>query len=328
MNEKQEITSDQSTRVDISVIIINWNSVNFLRACLASLQRQSRRPKEVIVIDNASFDGVADMLREEHPDVMFLQSRENLGFSKANNVAAKHATGSLLLFLNPDTEVPAKGIEALHDAAVEIGEFGVLGPVLLNSDGSLQLSAAQAFPTILNQVLDSEHLRRRFPRLRIWGMKPFLDETRSRAECISGACMLMTAKLFWELQGFSEKYFMYSEDVDLSFRAAKAGRHNYIIPEVRVLHHGGGSSSKRPNTFAVTTMRESRFRFFAANRSVFYAQCFKISIGASALLRLLALTFARSSARTDGARRLKLENACIKWKAVLVWALTCRVDGK
>ena len=185
---------------------------------------------EIIVIDSASFDGCAEMLRKEFPQVRFIQSQENLGFAKSNNLAFRSATGESVLFLNPDTEIVGPAINVLHSALKMLPDAGVVGGRLLNSDGTVQTSCVQAFPTILNQLLNAESLRRRFPRSRLWGMAPLFDAgTKPKlVEAISGACVMLPRLLLEKIGVFSKDYFMYSEDIDLSYKV-NAGRIQVLL---------------------------------------------------------------------------------------------------
>ena len=133
---------------DVSVIIVNWNSREFLRQCLRTVfQHAGDLQFEVIVIDNASYDGSEPMVWSEFPQVVFIQGDENVGFARANNAAATQASGRNLLFLNPDTEVSDGAIETMARFMDATPEAGAVGCRLLNTDGSLQTSCVQAFPT-------------------------------------------------------------------------------------------------------------------------------------------------------------------------------------
>src|SRR5258708_14093708 len=148
--------------MDLSVIIINWNSAEYLRGCLDCLYRQTKGIWfEVIVIDNASYDGCEKILREEFPEVGFIQSAENLGFSKANNAAYLRSKGELILFLNPDTEIIGDAVQKMAACLRDRASAGAAGTPLPKSDRSPQQSCIVAFPTIWNQVVHSPPLRPR-----------------------------------------------------------------------------------------------------------------------------------------------------------------------
>src|SRR5271165_5655937 len=142
--------------MDLSIIIVNWKSVDFLRGCLASIfSPGSSLSLEVVVVDNASYDGCEEMLSREFPQVRFIQSRENIGFARACNLGFRNSTGRVVLFLNPDTKVLGNALSSMVDGLESQSHAGAIGCKLLNGDGSLQTSCIQSFPTILNQALDN-----------------------------------------------------------------------------------------------------------------------------------------------------------------------------
>jgi hypothetical protein len=308
--------------IDVSIIIINWNSCAYLRACLASIIANTRRLRyEVIVLDAASFDGCDRMLRDEYPDVRFVQAPTNLGFAGSNNRAFLEARGECVLFLNPDTEVIGPAIEELHAALMRMKNAGLIGATLLNSDRTLQTSCIQTFPTILNQLLDAEWLRRRWPRSSLWGMAPLYEPGSTGAihevEAISGACVMTKRSTFGRVGGFSEDYFMYVEDVDLSDRIRKAGYRNYFVPAATVVHHGGNSSQQAASTFAAVMTPEAISRFLRKTRGRTYSVAYRVmmslaAIGRLALLRLAALASPGAAPRQGSLR---------KWTAIFLWSI-------
>lgn len=312
------------THPDVSIIVVNWNSRELLAQCLGTV---FTTPKdlaiEVIVIDNASYDGSEQMVRERFPAVTFIQGRQNLGFARANNVAADHATGRNLLFLNPDTEVVGTAIERMVRFLDATPDAGAVGCKLLNTDGSLQTSCVQAFPTILNQVLDSELLRRMFPRSSLWGIRAFLDEPAAPAvvEALSGACVLVRREAFLAIGHFTEDYFMYAEDIDLCFKLQKAGLSNYYLGDVCVIHHGGQSSGASPQSqFGNVLMRESIAKFLRLHRGASYAAAYRIALAFTALARLFTLNLARVLGLGLYKPTL-VDNGLRKWRSVLRWAV-------
>src|SRR5262245_139301 len=217
-----EVDSTPTPALDLSIIIVNWHSVRFLRKCLTALYSNvAGLGFEVIVVDNASYDGCAALLESDFPSARFLQSHINLGFARANNLAARVATGRVLLFLNADTEIVGSAVQDLMNWTDSLPEAGAIGPKLLNSDGSIQTTCVQAFPSILNQCLAAEYLRARFPRWEIWGNRAVYEgsPTPLRVEGISGASLSVRRELFESLGGFSPQYFMYGEDMDFCYRA-------------------------------------------------------------------------------------------------------------
>ena len=149
-----DATGNLAGDVALSIVIVNWKSADFLRKCLQSIfANASDMSLEVIVVDNASFDGSAELVEREFPGVHFVQSKENLGFAGANNLGVRSAKGRNLLFLNPDTEVIGTALERMSSFLDATPDAGAVGCKLLNTDGTVQTSCIQPFPTILNQAL-------------------------------------------------------------------------------------------------------------------------------------------------------------------------------
>lgn len=302
--------------MQLSIIIVNWNSKDYLRKCLESVFTETRDIEfEVIVIDSASFDGCGEMLRAHFPQVSFIQGNQNIGFARANNEAFGVSKGNAILFLNPDTEVIGPAITALHEHLTKLPNAGAVGCKLLNSDGTVQTSCIQSVPTILNQLLDSEFLRAHWPRSPLWGMAPLFDATTAPqpVEAVSGACVMMKRSLFEQIGRFSEDFFMYAEDIDLSYKATHAGATNYYVPTAVVIHHGGSSTQQAPSNFSVVMMREAIWRFLRKTRGNFYGLGYRVSMLLSSFCRLFLI----SPARLFG----KGVSSYSKWLAILRWSL-------
>jgi hypothetical protein len=307
--------------MNLSIIIVNWNSQAFVRKCLLSIASCCRSAnREILVIDSGSFDGCDRMIATEFPTVRFFQSRENIGFARANNRAARAARGRYLLFLNPDTMLreDTPGLLALRLAGLP--SAGAIGCRLLNSDGSLQTSCVQSFPTVLNQSLDSQWLRELFPRARLWGIAPLYSGRRraSLVDAVSGACLAVRREAFESVGGFSESYFMYGEDLDLCRKLHAAGWRVFHTPETSVVHIGGGCSRQAPGDFSVVMMRTAVHRFILTHNGALAAAAYRGAMSVCALCRLALLGPARlfggSLVRHGaGSRR--------KWRAIFRWSI-------
>jgi GT2 family glycosyltransferase len=188
---------------------------------------------------------------------------------------------------------------------------------------SVQTSCVQAFPTIVNQVLDTEILRRHFPRSRLWGNGVLLEPQGGihEVDAISGACMMLDRHAFEEVGGFDERYFMYSEDVDLCLRIARMGWHNYCVSTAMVTHHGGRSSTKQGNlSFSAILMRQSRFKLFASSKGLFYATVYRLTMALNSVCRIVILRCALCVSHEPN-RCFEFRASGQKWMAVLRWAL-------
>jgi GT2 family glycosyltransferase len=308
---------------DLSIIIVNWNSADYLRLCLRSLNRQmSRLEIEVIVVENASNDGCPAVIREEFPSARLIEAGENLGFSRANNLGYRYSSGDILLFLNPDTEVIGDTLGRMVSYMRSDARLGAAGARLLNSDGSLQFSCVQAFPTISNQVLDFDFLRRRFPGWTIWGTHPLFSELGQPAEVetISGACFMVKRSVFEQVGLFGEQYFMYSDDLDLSYRIRKAGYRIVCLNDCLVTHHGGKSSETQGKYFADVLQRESLTRFFLTTRGRLYCWGYRAAMINIAVIRL-ALVVCLIPFRGVCLVGKESGFAFRKWFTILRWAV-------
>jgi hypothetical protein len=313
---------DSTGVLDVSVIIVNWNSKCFLRQCLASLYAKCQIGSlEIIVVDGGSFDGCGEMLANEFPGVTFVQSEKNVGFAKANNLGVCRAKGRYLLFLNPDTELSEDSIRILLNQAESLPQAGAVGCKLLNSDGSLQTSCVQAFPTVWNQVLDSEYLRRRFPTWKLWGMGALFARPAQPAivEVIVGACLMVRREVFDSAGGFAEQYFMYGEDADFCFKVRRAGYRVYYVPDTSMIHHGGTSSRQARSNFSNVMLRESVYRFLISNRGPIRASVYRAAIAFSSVLRLSLILLLLPASRKDMVRHGS--GSLQKWLSILRWGL-------
>lgn len=310
--------------MDLSVIIVNWNSAEDARKCLTTVYANTRGLEfEVVVIDNASHDRCGEMLREHFPQARFLQSEANVGFAKANNLASQQASGRNILFLNPDTEVVGPAIADMAAVLDARPDAAIVGPRLLNSDGSIQTSCIRAFPTILNESLDADWLQRIFPRWSLWGMRPLFDPVPkvTKVDVVSGASLMIKRSAFEQVGMFTTSYFMYAEDVDLCFKVRQAGWNTYFVGSATVIHHGGQSSNKQEKkNFAAIAMREAKLQYFVLRRGRTYAVTYRVTTACVAFARLMLL-IAALVLTAGSVRRHAIGSALSKWVAILRWCV-------
>lgn len=308
----------------LSIIIVNWNSLEYLRTCLQSILHSESIPGlEIIVVDNNSTIDPRQSIAAEFPTVKVIRSERNLGFSGANNLGFRYSSGRYLLFLNPDTVVIGSALFTLLRSFASLPDAGILGCKLLNSDGTLQTSCIQKFPTILNQLFDFELLRSRWPMWSIWGIAPLFanDPDAAAVEVVSGACLMMARDIFEQVGGFNETYFMYAEDVDLCYRTRTAGRTVYYTGQAQVVHHGGGASKARNGSAWIAVMqRRAILQFCRQLHGKSYAAAYRATTAFSSLVRLACLVFLRVLYMFTPAKH-SFGSASSKWSAVLQWAL-------
>ncbi len=199
---------------------------------------------------------------------------------------------------------------------------GAVGARLLNSDGSLQSSCVQAFPTIFNQVLDSRLLRSRYPTWRLWGAQVLYDPQAKEAEvdAISGACFMARRTAFEAAGRFTESYFMYSDDLDLSYKIHQAGYTIACLPRYEVVHHGGKSSDNQSGHFAEVLQRDSMVQFLRSTRGELYSTAYRGITSLTSMLRLAVAVWLLLFPSRAGRRRSRI-SVVGKWFAVFAWSV-------
>jgi GT2 family glycosyltransferase len=322
--QEVEKTGERSTSLELSIVFVNWNSSDYLRDSLESIYANTAGIDfEVVVVDNASSEDEATKLRQLPHAIKVFASETNLGFARANNVGAQHSSGKYLLFLNPDTKVVGPAVANMLRTLESVGGAGVMGCKLLNSDGSVQTSCIQRFPTILNQILDIEFLRLRWPNWQFWGIEPLFSASTepSAVEVISGACLMIDRESFEQVGGFSSRYFMYAEDVDLCYRVLELGRKVYYTPSATVIHYGGGTSRERRGSEWIAVMqRQAILKFCRITRGRVYAGAYRAATALNALCRLAFFAMIYPFRRIAGKKRI-LHATSDKWFGILKWAL-------
>ena len=247
----------------LSIGIVNWKTRDLLERCLTSIERdvdpKGNSQTETLVVDNASHDGSAELLREHFPWVKLIENRKNLGFAQACNQIIQQSTGRHILLLNSDTEVLPGAVEALTHFMEEHPQSGACGPRLLNTDGTLQASCHRML-TPARELWRLLFLDR-FVRRTTYPMKAWDTETPRRVEAINGACLLLRRSTLDAVGLFDEDYFLYTEEVDLCYRLAGAGWELWWVPQARVVHEGGASSRQVEET-AYLQLYRSKVQFY------------------------------------------------------------------
>ncbi len=305
----------------LSILVVNWNSREYLRKCLKSIQDTCKFiAPQVVVVDGGSFDGCELMISAEFPEVIFVQAADNIGFGRSNNLGFERVTGDVVLLLNPDTELYDGAVQILLDQLTNLPSAGIVGSRLLNSDGSIQSGSIHVLPTPLTEIFSSELMRRCIPKSRLGGNAIALNTTVPlKVEAIGGACMMMRSDLFRRVGGFTNRYFMYAEDMDLCFKVHQLGLAIYHVPAARVIHHGGGSSQSQFSKFSTVMMREALYTYMVLNHGRLTAFQYRFGMFVSALVRICAI-FPRSIVVTGNARQ-RHRTSLHKWRTILRWSL-------
>jgi N-acetylglucosaminyl-diphospho-decaprenol L-rhamnosyltransferase len=259
--------------MDLSIILVSWNTRDLLACCLDSDQRQAPGGAyEVWVIDNASTDGSAAMVRERFPWVRLIENRENAGFAKANNQGIRQAGGRYVVLLNSDTEVRPGALAALVDFMQAHPRAGAAGARLLNPNGSLQPSCHPMLTPGREfwRLLFLERLWRRAT----YPMHRWETDSPRRVEAIKGACLVLRREALDQVGLLDEGYFVYTEEVDLCYRLAQAGWELWWVPRAEVVHHEAQSTRQAAEAMYLQLYR-SKVQFYHKFGGARRAQRFK-----------------------------------------------------
>lgn len=228
--------------MDLSIVIVNYNTRDLLHRCLASVfASKTNFSFEVIVSDNGSVDGSQDMVRNNFPSARLLENRVNLGFSKGNNVALRQARGKYLLLLNSDTEIAADCLDVSVAYMESNSSFGIFGGRVDLPDGRLDAACRRKFPNPWNSFL------------RLFGLKKFSDyniqtpdDLEQEVDAVMGAYLLIRRETVAKIGYLDEDYFMYGEDLDWCWRAKASGFKVVYYPAARITHFKYGSAQAAP----------------------------------------------------------------------------------
>ena len=286
---------------DVSVVIVSYESRALLARCLAALAADTGRiaTVETIVVDQASQDGTVAWLAAE-PDVHLVPLPENVGFGAGNNRGAAVANGRWLLLLNSDAFVRPGAIDELVRFAETHPATGAVGPRLLWPDGRLQRSCRR-FPTVFRLATEYLYLRKLAPRSRALNgfyCGEFAHDAPRQVDWVTGACVLVRRELYERLGGFDETFFLYSEEVDLLYRASRLGAETWYDPAAEVVHVWGGTAERAS---ALTLEEQARSHVRYLDKHVSRAAAGRAR---SVILAGLRLRAPRSAAYREAARWL------------------------
>ena len=232
----------------LSIIIVNYNVKFFLEQCLISVTKAVEGiENEIIVVDNNSIDGSIKMLKEKFPEVHLIENSENYGFSKANNQAINECRGEYILLLNPDTLLEDDTLKKILAFADETPKAGGIGVKMIDGKGRFLPESKRSLPTPEVAFYKISGLSKIFPNSKTFGKYhlTYLDENEiNEVDVLSGAFMLLRKSVIDKIGLLDETFFMYGEDIDLSYRITKAGYKNYYFPKTRIIHYKGESTKK------------------------------------------------------------------------------------
>jgi hypothetical protein len=234
--------------MDLSIIIVNYKTADKTLKCLSAIKAGDMAciEYEKIVVDNFSNDGSMEKIRSRHPEIIIVENKINTGMGSGNNAGVKMAKGEYILILNPDTYLGINAIKTMLDYVKDKPEVGLVGPRLNNHNGTLQ-DTCMRFPKFYTPLLRRTFLGRFTPKyINEFLMNDFDHREVKEVDWIMGSCLLVRKKLFDELGGFDNRFFMYFEDTDLCRRIWQAGYKVVYCPLAEGVHdHGRGSAERR-----------------------------------------------------------------------------------
>ena len=287
--------------MQLSIIILNYNVRYFLEQCIKSVQQAiTNIDAEIIVVDNNSNDGSDVLMQTKFPEILYLKNKENLGFSKGNNIGVANAKGKYICILNPDTVVA-------EDTFIKIIQFyesqdnvGIVGCKLIDGRGNFLPESKRGIPTYWRSFVKISGLYRLFPqqkKLNGYYAAHLNENTSGCVEVLVGAFMFLSKAHYKVLGGFDEQFFMYVEDTDFCYRSLKAGYKNYYCADTSIIHYKGES-----------TVKDSEYvkRFHHATK-LFYEKHFKQSFLFDILMQTISLLFLLFKKKQIGQKILNVQ---------------------
>jgi GT2 family glycosyltransferase len=276
--------------MQLSVVILNYNVRYFLELCVLSVQNALEGiDGEIIVVDNNSSDDSCAMMQQHFPEIRLIQNKENLGFPKGNNSGAAQAKGRYSCVLNPDTVVAEDTFTKVLAFAESKKNLGIVGVKLIDGTGNFLPESKRGTPTPFVAFTKMFGLYKIRPKFEVFGKyyaQHLSEDETGKVDILVGAFMLMKRKLYQGLGGFDENCFMYSDDIDISYRALQKGKDNYYFTETTILHYKGESTIK--NGVYVKRFQEAMNFFYTKHFkvSVLFSVVTKVGIGLFSFIKM------------------------------------------
>jgi len=314
---------------ELSVIIVNWNTRDLLSACLNSIYAETKETSfEIIVVDNASSDGSAEMVKREFPRVRLIKNRENLGFARANNLAIRQSSSRFIALLNSDTVVLSGALDKMVAFMKTHPHVDALGPMLLNTDGSLQpstLGSLDNFTFVRFLFIGGDFLIAYLPKLLFKKMrkKETYIPQALKVGGVSGACIMMTREAIDKVGLLDEQYFFFMEEVDWFYRLRQLGGVVYYFPEAQIIHHYAQSINQTDNRSKY--LHENRYRFVNKYHGKIAAYLFRIMLAIDSFFVISAFFLLQSLVRRDKRKEFNWRLKS-RWRTLL-WAIGSNKGG-
>jgi GT2 family glycosyltransferase len=307
--------------VDISFIIVNWNTRDILINCLNSIYKTTGDiDYEVCVVDNNSTDGSQEAIRKRFPEVNLIENKTNTGFAYANNQALEIMQGRFALLLNSDAILQEGAARSLLSFMNDFPRAGIAGAQLLNDDGSKQ-NSIDNFPSLETEVFNKSILRFFFPNK--YPGKSRSYQSPIEVDSVIGACMMVREEAMGEVGIFDEDYFIFLEETDWCFRMHKNGWKVYHVPDARVIHLSGHSKRKSPWESQIEYYK-SLYMFFGKNRGGIPYIILRILKPFKILINLILNVFGNLITLFQNER---LRNRLLKYHKLLIWHILLCPDS-
>jgi GT2 family glycosyltransferase len=313
--------------VDLSIIIVTWNAKKFVEECLGSLRFSSENPAwETIVVDNASSDGTLELIRSEFPQVKLIENESNLGFAKGNNVGMRASRGRYVCLINSDVNVPRECLGSMLAYMDANREVGVLGPRMIGPTGRVTRSYMR-FPTVWRDLCNSLGLHNVFNRSKVFSgilMTDFRNDRTAEVDVLNGWFLMVRREALEEVGLLDERFFMYGEDIDWSYRFHLAGWKRVYFSGASALHYGAASSSAAPVRF-YAEMQRANLQFWKKHHTRLEVFAHEATLWLHLAIRIVGYAFVYmfvKSSRTETSMKIdrSLKLMTMRWTDVKLGA--------
>ncbi len=303
---------------EISIVIVNWNTKEYLNRCLESIIKDTKNYNtEIIVVDNDSTDGSVEFINNIFTDIKVINNDVNLGFAKGNNIGIKECTGKYVCLINPDVVVLNGCFTQLYKYMEQNPEIGLIGPQILNSEGLIQRSC-MSFPTLWNNFCNAFALDSLFPRMKLFSslmMRYWGHNTICTVNVINGCFWMVRKKAIRQVGLIDERYFMYAEDIDWCKSFSECNWKIVFFPDAKAIHIGAASSSKSPIRFYIE-MKIANLKYWEKYHNKASWICLFLIICVNQLFRMFVYGFLfliLFSKNEDVKNKLRRNILCLWW---------------
>ncbi len=301
---------------DVSVVIVNWNTREFLDACLSSLRdTPGMLDVEILVVDNASSDGSQEMVRRKYPEAVLIENQENLGFAKANNIGLRRASGRYLALVNSDVTVPSECLPRIVEYMDGNPGIGMLGPKMLTPSGTWGPSCMRR-PTLAIWAAHAFGLSGVLPQFSLH-MEKFDSGRTQPVDVLNGWFWVVRGEAYRQVGGLDERFFMYGEDIDWCHRYADAGWKIVYFAGAEATHYGGGSSKRAPVRFYVE-MQRANLQYWRLHHGRLSQYAYLVLVALHQSFRAAGyslLYLLRPARREESGFKVARSLACLRWLA-------------